>query len=115
MKKNLLVVMIVLALLVSMIPATSAFAASTGTSVLSIRNKTGAAINVLFINSVTGDKQYITLSANTAYYSSIASASYNYTATTACGEKNGFVNLTRKAQLVFSCNAAATDRFFRAH
>lgn len=114
MKKNLLVVVIVLALLVSMLPASSAFAASTGSSALNIRNKTGGVVTILLINSVTGDKKYVTFSANT-YNTSLSSASYSYTATTACGQKNGFVNLTRKAQLMFSCNTAAGVRFFTAH
>jgi len=114
MKKTLFATLIILALLVSMLPMQSAAAASVGTTALNIRNKTGGTVDILLINTVTGAKKYVTFASNT-YNTSIASGVYSYTAATACGEKMGKINLTGKAQLLFSCNVKATETLFKAH
>ena len=114
MKKTLFFAFLVLALLVSMLPMQSAFAAKVGTTPLNIRNKTGGIIDLYMINTVTGAKKYVTFSSNT-YNTTITSGIYSYSATTACGPKHGTVNLTRDAQLLFSCNAKAGERLFTAH
>lgn len=113
MKKNLFAIIIILALLVSMLPMQSVFAASQGTSTINIRNKTGGTINLLLINTATGKKSYVSLKADT-YWVSLPSGSYTYAASTPCSQKSGFLNLTRKAELLFTCTAGQTLHF-KAH
>jgi len=103
MKKIAFVTLVILALLVSMLPISSAMAAKVGTSALMIRNQTGAPIAITFTNTA-GAKQQYTWAAGT-YWKSVPAYSYTYVANTACGTRAGSVNLTRQARLYFSCKS----------
>ena len=103
MKKIALVTLVILAMLFSMLPISSAIAATVGTVKLFIKNQTGAPITITFTNAA-GAKQQFILAAGT-YFKAFPAYTYSYVANTACGTRYGSLNLTRRAQLYFSCKS----------
>ncbi len=103
MKKTVLVTLVILAMLFSMLPISSAIAAKVGTSALMIRNQTGAPIAISLTNTA-GAKQQYTWAAG-VYWKTVPAYIYTYVATTACGPRQGSVNLTRQATLYFTCKS----------
>ena len=106
MKKIALVTLVILALLVSMLPLSSAMAASAakssvGTSTVFIRNQTGAPVTIRLMNAA-GAMQQFSLPTG-SYYMTFPAYTYSFVANTSCGNRYGSLNLTRKAVLYFSC------------
>lgn len=103
MKKTVLVTLVILAMLFSMLPLSSAIAAKVGTSNLQIRNQTGAPIAITLMNTAGAMQQYSLPTGS--YYQTLPAYTYSYVANTSCGIRYGSLNLTRKAKLYFSCKS----------
>ena len=113
MKKIALVTLVILALLVSMLPMSTAMAAKKdpGTTAVFIKNQTGAPITLVLTTGIGSQRQQITLPTG-SYYITVPVANYTYVAATACANRSGSLNLTRRAQLYFSCKSAGEQIVF---
>ena len=110
MKKIVLVTLVILALLVSMLPMSTALAAkSRPPTAVFIKNQTGAPITLVLTSASA--RQNITLPTG-SYYITVPVANYTYVAATACANRSGSLNLTRRAQLYFSCKSAGEQIVF---
>lgn len=110
MKKITFITIIILALMFSMLPVSAAFAKASS-AVISVRNQTGAAVDLVIQNSAFS-RQY--QFAAGAIEISLPASTYSYVAKTACGLKVGTINLSRAGVLHFSCAPTTTVRV-RAH
>ena len=99
MKKNIIVMFTVLALLFAMLPSGIA-QAKVGTSLINIRNRTGGPVT-LVLRSADGT---MTLTLPDGVYNlSFPSIVYNFYAITPCGTQAGKFNLTGPKQMYFFC------------
>ena len=99
MRKKIIIVLSVLALLFAMLPSGNA-QAKVGTSNINIRNHTGGTIT-LVLRSAEGNTT-LTLP-DGVYNLSFPSIVYNYYAVTPCGNQGGKFNLTSSKQMYFFC------------
>ncbi len=110
MKKITVITIVILALLFTMLPASTAFAKASS-AVISVRNQTGASVD-LVIQNASISRQFSF--ATGAVEISLPASTYRYVAKTACGLKVGTINLSRSAVLHFSC-VPSTQVRVRAH
>jgi hypothetical protein len=99
MRKKIIVMLSVLALLFAMLPSGNA-QAKVGTSNINIRNHTGGTVT-LVLRSAEGNTT-LTLP-DGVYNLSFPSIVYNYYAVTPCGNQGGKFNLTSSKQMYFFC------------
>ena len=99
MRKKIIVILSVLALLFAMLPSGNA-QAKVGTSNINIRNRTGGTVT-LVLRSAEGNTT-LTLP-DGVYNLSFPSIVYNYYAVTPCGNQGGIFNLTSSKQMYFFC------------
>lgn len=99
MKKNTIIILVILALMVSMLPFSTAFAKPSST-VITVRNQTGSPVT-LVIQNASATRMFTV--ANGGSEITVASDYYTYVAQTVCGVKSGKFNMSRMAVLHFSC------------
>ncbi len=105
MKKLVFATLTILALLFSLLPANTAFAKDGGSSLLSVRNRSGGDVTIT-LYSADGSKT-LTYEVGT-YFSTVGAGTYTFYAVTPCGVQSGIINLTRNKQLYFSCDKGRT-------
>ena len=99
MKKTTLIIIVVLALLLTMLPAGIA-SAKPFSAIIAVRNQTGAPVTVTLQSAAKTSLYTFPVGAVDL---KIAAGTYSYVTETKCGVKSTSVNLTRMAVLHFSC------------
>jgi len=104
MKKNLIVILVVLALLVSVFP-TSTVLAKHGNGnkyTIEIRNRTGAPISFILTDVKKGSSQVYTYQ-DGMWDITLGTGWFSYQANTACGAVSGMFNLDHRRTISFHC------------
>lgn len=102
MKKNLFVVFIVLALLVSMLPVGNVFAKASQDITITVRNQTRGVASLLLIDN-NGNRRYYTFQPGDIAVELVPVGRYAYFLSTPCGNETGAYNLNRHKQLDLYC------------
>ena len=110
MKKQFVVVLVILALLMALTPVSSALAGKADTMVvLSVRNRTGATINLDLINAA-GYHQYFNLIDGWSQIV-VAQGVYDYYASLPCDKKIGTINMNVAKDLILLCKSGTQIQF----
>lgn len=113
MKKSLFVTIIVIALVISMLPFSSALAKrEVGTVEIEIRNQTGAPMSIIITDNF-GLYSHIYFYEPGVWYLNIQKGSYVYHASTACGTISSSANFDRVKKLAFHCRAGVNSSLYR--
>ncbi|MEI6291574.1 MAG: hypothetical protein WCP19_14195 [Chloroflexota bacterium] len=103
MKKSVFVTLIVLALIVCMLPMSTALAKrEIGNVNISVRNITGAPISIIFTDSLGLHAQLFTFEPG-RWNLVMAKGTYTYSASTICGSESGSALLDHNKVLSFHC------------
>ncbi len=101
MKKLVFATLTILALLFSLLPASTAFAKSGGSATISVRNQTGGNVTIT-LYSADGSKT-LTYEVGTSF-STVGAGTYTFYAVTPCGVQSGKFNVNVNKTLYLSCN-----------
>ena len=105
MKKSVFVTLIILALIVCMLPMSSALAKrEIGNVNISVRNITNAPVSIVFTDALGLHAQLYTFEPG-RWDLSMQKGTYNYSASTVCGAVSGLANLDHNKILSFHCYA----------
>ncbi len=114
MKKSIFVCFIILALIVSIIPASTALAKKDAEFVnIEVRNMTGAPISVIITDSLGLYSHLFTYEPG-VWNLNIQKGQYTYMAATSCGVTEGSANFDRTKKLAFHCRPGAESSVYRA-
>jgi len=107
MKKSAIVTLVILALLVSMLPMSTAMAAKPAKVSIFVNNATGGTVALTLVGASGYQNNFSYLPGMSA--TSLVEGIYSYRASTPCGLKIGKFNLTRNRQLEFFCPKGSTQ------
>ncbi|MEI6291576.1 MAG: hypothetical protein WCP19_14205 [Chloroflexota bacterium] len=114
MKKTFFVTLIILALIISLLPLSSAFAKrEVGFVNVEVRNMTGAPISVVITDALGLYSNLYTYEPG-IWYLTIQKGEYLYNASTSCGMVSGSANFDRTKKLAFHCRPGAESSVYRA-
>lgn len=106
MKKSVFVTMIILALIVCMLPMSSALAKrEIGNVTINVRNITNAPVSIIFSDALGLHAQLYTFEPG-RWNLSIQRGTYMYSASTVCGAMSGMANFDKNKVLSFHCYAS---------
>ena len=115
MKKTLVVMLVVFAILCSMLPTNVAFAAKAAPSVkVTVRNQTGGVISMSMTDSI-GNPYFFSFSKPDTASVTVKGGIYTYFAFTPCGIQKGSFNLTRNKVLIIACTSAGSRDLVLRH
>jgi hypothetical protein len=111
MKKRIVVILTLLALLFAFLPSQVALAEkATENTTLNIRNRTGFPLTLTLIDIETGARQVFTFAPGTTQTLTLA-GKYRYYAQTACGIRQGGFQLFGARELHFACGLGLAFNF----
>lgn len=114
MKKSIIITMVVLALIISLLPISSAFAKrETGFVNIEVRNMTNAPVSILFTDSL-GLFSHLYVYEPGIWNLNIQKGEYVYKASTSCGAVSGTANFDRSKKMAFHCSPGAVSSIYRA-
>ncbi|MEI7845500.1 MAG: hypothetical protein WCK35_06835 [Chloroflexota bacterium] len=104
MKKNIIVILVVLALLVSVFPTSSVFAkhGNGNKYTIEIRNRTGAPVSFI-LTDAKGLFSHLYTYEDGMWNITLGTGWYSYRANTACGAVSGMFNLDHRRTISFHC------------
>ena len=107
MKKNMIVILVVLALLISVLPTTTVFAKNGNGKkyTIEIRNRTGAPVSLILTDAKGLSSQLYTYQ-DGMWNITLGTGWYSYRASTACGAVSGMFNLDHRKTISFHCLTA---------
>jgi hypothetical protein len=115
MKKNVVVILTLLALLFAFLPTQAALAEKAPEeTTLNIRNRTGFPLTLTLINVETGAHEVFTFAPGTTQTLTLA-GKYRYYAQTACGIRQGGFQLFGARELYFACGLGLDFSFHNAN
>lgn len=114
MKKTIFVTIIILAMLISLLPMSSAFAKrEVGFVNVEVRNLTNTPISVVITDSM-GLYSHLYAFEPGIWNISIQKGHYSYLASTSCGMVSGTANFDMSKKLAFHCKPGVESSVYRA-
>ena len=114
MKRSIFVTLIILALIVSILPISSALAKrEVGFVNIEVRNMTGNSISMVITDSL-GLYSHLYVYEPGVWILNIQQGEYVYNASTSCGATGGTANFDRAKKMTFHCRPGIESHVYRA-